>query len=197
MLKLKNFICFFPGKLLLPEMVKSSFSSVKINKQKPHLKWSWRLEERILRHLSFDVHYWPCEEEKHFASPTGSDHQIDLNRRSKDSSSPTAQPMRDGHNAANEKSLYFKLPVSSNRLFVDNGPSQVHQRGFPPLLLWTCVWLAIGPQVPNCNSSLFPNKPILPEKYLFVEGEQLYYRSMDYSAMWFLCTDAVFNIWRN
>ena len=37
----------------------------------------------------------------------------------------TAQPMRDCHNSASEKPLHFKLPVSSNGLFVYNSPSQL------------------------------------------------------------------------
>ena len=50
-------------------------------------------------------------------------------------------------NSANEKSLYFGLPVSSNGLFVYNSPPNFL---FPsikefllPLLLETCRWLAM------------------------------------------------------
>ena len=43
--------------------------------------------------------YYHQQEEKRFSPPL-----------------PTAQPMRDSHNSANEKPLYFELPVSSNGL---------------------------------------------------------------------------------
>ena len=37
----------------------------------------------------------------------------------------TAQPMRHYHNSANEKPLYFKLPVSCNGPFIYHSPSQL------------------------------------------------------------------------
>ena len=37
----------------------------------------------------------------------------------------TAQATRDSHNSANEKLLHFKLPVSSNGLFVYTSPSHL------------------------------------------------------------------------
>lgn len=37
-----------------------------------------------------------------------------------------------------------------------------------PLFLGTFMWFAVRLHVPNCNSSLFPNKLIMLEKYLVV-----------------------------
>ena len=52
--------------------------------------------------------------------------------------SATAQSTKDHHNSANEKPLYFKLPVSSNGPFVHNSLSQfpilLYKRVFSPLL---------------------------------------------------------------
>ena len=49
----------------------------------------------------------------------------------------TAQPMRDDHNSANEKPLYFKLLVSSNGLFLYKILSQL------PLFLYKSVYLPL------------------------------------------------------
>lgn len=77
----------------------------------------------------------------------------------------TAQPMRDSiENGANEKSLYFEISISFNRLFIYNSPSQNYKSGFFLLLLWTCgspldcmSWNAIL----YCSQiSPLPNKPI-------------------------------------
>ena len=86
----------------------------------------------------------------------------------------TAQPMRDCHNSANGKSLYFKFSVSSNGLFPYNSPSQL------PLLFYEIVSFLLFSDllqlhVPNCNSLLLPNKPIFAGKITgcFIDlGEQ-------------------------
>lgn len=79
---------------------------------------------------------------------TGSDTASSQQEKEEIPSYPvTSQPMRDCHNAANEKSLYFKLSVSSNRLFttaIKEWPS--------PLLLWTYMWVTIKSHALNCNS---------------------------------------------
>ena len=58
-----------------------------------------------------------------------------------------AQPMRDCHDSASEKPLYFELPVSSNGLFVYNSPSQLppllYKRVNSPLRYLACMWFAI------------------------------------------------------
>lgn len=45
----------------------------------------------------------------------------------------TTQPTGDCHNSTNEKSLYFKLSVSSYGLFIYSTPSQVHKKSIPLL----------------------------------------------------------------
>lgn len=76
----------------------------------------------------------------------------------------TTHPMGDCHSSANEKSLYFKLSVSSNGLFLYNSPYQVYKEQSTPLF-FKLGWFAIRLPIPNFKSLLFPNKPILIEKY--------------------------------
>ena len=58
----------------------------------------------------------------------------------------TAQPTEVCHNSTNEKSLQFKLFVSSNGLFVYNSPSQLphlhYKSMLPSLVLRSCLWFA-------------------------------------------------------
>ena len=46
----------------------------------------------------------------------------------------TAQSMGDWHKSANEKSLYFKISVSSDGFYVYNSPSEVHKRALSALV---------------------------------------------------------------
>lgn len=103
---------------------------VKINQRKPHLEWrqgAGRKRSQPYHSLSIAnpterersctwiLLYYPSKRKEGFPPPLA-----------------TAQPMRDWHNSANEKPLYFKLPIYSNGLFVHNGPPN-----FPPSLYKT------------------------------------------------------------
>lgn len=71
-------------------------------------------------------------EEMNLKSLTGNDATL-LPHQEEDKILPyflTAQPMGSCHYSANEKSLYFKLSVSSGGLFIYNGSSQVHKKVF-------------------------------------------------------------------
>ena len=78
--------------------------------------------------------------------------------------------MKDYHELANEKWLYFKLLVSSNGLFVYNSPSNFPFSSIKSFLSFASPGLECGSPslcVPNCYSLLFLNKPILLIKWLF------------------------------
>ena len=76
----------------------------------------------------------------------------------------TAKPMRDCCTSASEKPLYFKLPVSSNGLFVYNSPSQLSRllckRASFLSFYQTCMWFTIAACL-KLQFFLFPNKTIL------------------------------------
>lgn len=91
----------------------------------------------------------------------------------------TAQPTGNCHNSANEKSLYFKGSIFSNKLFVYNIPSQMHKSVF---LSFVSLDLVCGSPL-NCIFQieiclLFLNKPILVKAclavYLFKVSSNLY-----------------------
>ena len=76
------------------ERSQSKGENVKINKQKPPLKWSLEAERG-----SSHILWWR-------QSPTGK------KKKSLSSFCPArTQPMRDCHNSANTKTLYFKLSI--------------------------------------------------------------------------------------
>lgn len=80
----------------------------------------------------------------------------------------TAQPMSDSHNSANEKPLYFQLPVYSNGLFVYNSvinstPSSTKGHS-SPLFCGLASLRSAGLLVLGCNSLLLLTKPILADK---------------------------------
>ena len=68
------------------------------------------------------------------------------------------------------KNHYTLNSVSSNGFFLYNRSSELlpflYKITFLSFILWTCSWFAIRPHVPNSNSLLSPNKPILLGKYL-------------------------------
>ena len=74
----------------------------------------------------------------------------------------TAQPMKSHYTSNSQPppmdSLLTTAPLSSPFLY---------QRTFLAFVLLACRWFALEPHVPNCHSLLFPNKPIVLEKYLF------------------------------
>lgn len=71
-----------------------------------------------------------------------------------------AQRMKDCPNSANEKPLYFQLPVYTKRLFVYDNCSQLSpflsKRAFLLFVLLTCLWFYCSLCVLNCISLLFP-----------------------------------------
>ena len=83
----------------------------------------------------------------YLASLAESDFTTPARERKISSCLATAQPMRDWHNAANEKPLHFELPVSSNELSVCNSTSQFSfllcKRVSSPLLYLICSSLTV------------------------------------------------------
>lgn len=71
--------------------------------------------------------------------------------------------MRDRHNPANEKPLYFELPVYSNRFLFAKAlplPSFLwKKKSFSLPFLLSCLWFCPTLFVPNCNSLPFSNNP--------------------------------------
>lgn len=74
------------------------------------------------------------------------------------------QPTRS-HDSANRKPLYFKFPVSSQRCFVYNSPSQLahfmNKRNLFSFVLQPCLRFCYSLLVLNYNSLLLLNKVIL------------------------------------
>lgn len=74
----------------------------------------------------------------------------------------TTQPMKSHYTSDG-------LPVSSNGLFDYKGPSKLPLSSIkkvPLLCSWDLAWFTIRSHVLSWNFLLFPNKPILLEKYL-------------------------------
>lgn len=71
---------------------------------------------------------------------------------------------RSPNSPASENPLYFQLPVYSNGFFVynclPNLPPFLYKRTYYSFVLWTCLWFCCSLLVQDCNSFLFPNKPI-------------------------------------
>lgn len=87
------------------------------------------------------------------------------NRRKKEflPAPATAQPMRDCYHSTNEKPLHSELPVSSNRLVYNNLlnlPLFFYEKVDLSFVGWTCLWFWHSLLVSDCNSLLFPNKPV-------------------------------------
>lgn len=125
--------------------------------QKPHFEGGERLAGGALMfyHLS------------PITDPTGRARQIlwrSAFRKKKGFPFPLAKPqsMRNCHNSASEKPLYFELPSLLQWALCLSQSSQ-----FPPLLskrmffsfvLHTCLWFCCSLLVPDCNSLLLLNK---------------------------------------
>ena len=72
------------------------------------------------------------------------------------------QPMRDCHNSVIEKPLHFKVSVSSNGLIISLPNSPFSSVKNAPLLCSPDLPVVLHRlHVPNCNSLLLLNKPIL------------------------------------
>lgn len=76
--------------------------------------------------------------------------------------SSTVQPMRDGHNSANEKPLPFTFPVYLNGLDVYNRACELPISSIKEQSSFVLACLRL--LVPVCNSLLFPDKPIFAGK---------------------------------
>ena len=129
--------------------------SLKINKQKPHLKWSWeaRRESTHAQHLDANCRF---NRKRHtFASPTERLLLYYHAEWRKNFSLPGDIP-------ANENPLHFKLPVSSNGLCLSH-PLPTPFSLSKNVLLCSLDLLAVFHRLhaPNCNSLLSPNIPIL------------------------------------
>ena len=101
---------------------------------------------------------------------TGSD-TILLPQQGEDKIPPgpgTAQPMGNCYNIANEKSLCFKLSVSSNRFFAHSISSQVRKRTLLSFVLRTGVWFALDGMSQVAILCCSQIKPFFLEKYLTV-----------------------------
>lgn len=99
-----------------------------------------RLEDTSLSHMSLNsILLTPTGREK----PCISDSDTRLLPEQEEEKTPPcpviAQPMEVCQNSAKKKSLYFELSVSLNGLFVYNSFSQVQERAFLVLFLWTCT----------------------------------------------------------
>ena len=110
-----------------------------IIKIKTHLKWSQNARRGSSHALALDASCRPNRKRYTFSSPT---RRLLLYYQAggrKNLSLPSNSP-------ANEKPLHFKLPVSSNGLFVYNMPSQLpllHKRTFFPFVLQAFLWFSI------------------------------------------------------
>lgn len=99
------------------------------HRRETSLKWSWEARKGSSHAYTTRSQYRP-QQEMSLASAVGRDTILLLPAGTrKISSLSTAWPLRDCHNAANEKALSFKLPVSSKGLCIYNSLSQL------PLLL--------------------------------------------------------------
>lgn len=102
---------FSPGNLA-PDPINFEFATEKINERKPHLEWSWEASScPLMLYHSLSI--------ADLIGKEGPCMWILLyhpRRRKQGFSLPLAifQPMRNCHISANEKPLYFDLPVYSN-----------------------------------------------------------------------------------
>lgn len=81
----------------------------------------------------------------------------------------TTQPLKECYNSASEKPLHCELPVSSNELCLQLPlwtPPFPYKSTRPSFVLRTWAWFTFRLHVPDCNSLLFSDKPILLEKWL-------------------------------
>ena len=122
---------------------------MKNNKQKPHLKWNQEARRGSSHALPLYVNCRPQGEEipLHLQQKEYYYFTTQQEERRVSLCLATAQPMRGCHKSANEKSLYFEFPVSSNGLFVYNGPGQLlllYKRLFLSSVLWTYLWVTIS-----------------------------------------------------
>lgn len=132
---------------------------VKTNSKKPLLNWSWEaLCGSTLHSLTLTINCLK-QEETYFLSPTGRCfYTLVLHQEGGSSPHPaTTQPMKNCYNSANEQPLYFKSPVSSNRLFVYNSPLEILLSSIKEH--YSCMWFTIRLHVSNHNSLLLQNKP--------------------------------------
>lgn len=132
---------------------------VKINRQKPHLKWSHRPHSRY----TTDTNRKKCS--LHFRQEMVLDY---LSKRKKKFLHAQEQfRQREMANTQPIKSHYasnFQFPPMDSS-FTTAPPKSIRECS-SSLVLQTYAWFGIKPHIPNCNPLLFPNKHILLEKYL-------------------------------
>lgn len=76
---------------------------------------------------------------------------------------PYSPANEDGHHSAN-KLRYMGFPVSSSGLFASWAFSSIKRENFLSFVLWTYIWSCCSLRIPDCNSLLFPNKPVFAGK---------------------------------
>lgn len=143
------------------------FSLCQVKEKKPHLKWGREASRQTFSAAPSS----PPQPQQKTRNPSRRNLGLPLySPRGKEGRlsprSATAQPMRDSRSSANEKPLYFQLPVSSNGLFVYNSPPD-----FPPFplekepysVLQACPWLPCS-YVFQAVILLLSNKPFFSGK---------------------------------
>ena len=136
----------------------TNLCSVKVNTQTPHGNWSGggSAGGALVPSHWLKLSYSTGEEARCFST------LLQQEGGGSPPSPATAQPMKSHYTSNSQPppmdSLLTTAPLSSPFLY---------QRTFHAFVLLACRWFAIEPHVPNCHSLLFPNKPIVLEKYLF------------------------------